>query len=124
MKKIFAVIALTLTLTTYSSAYSADSDNTAKANAESSISYANNSITGQIVDSDSFSPLNCAVITIDGLSNQSKGRITSNENGIFELKGIPAGQYQMTVTFPGCDTIKMFINVDGTVTDMGVIEIK
>lgn len=123
MKKIFAVIVMTLTLSTF---VYADSKNTNTPNMEASSSavVSPTSVLGQIVDSQSYSPLNCAIVTINGAENKTIKRITSNNNGLFEINGLPAGSYKMTVSFPGCEDVSMNISVNGSVTDMGVIEIK
>lgn len=124
MKKIFAVIALTLSFTAFSYA---DSKNNEGNNEEASVSsmvIPQNTIFGQVVESDSYSPLNCAIITINSSSDQPVKRMTSNGNGLFEISGIPAGNYKMTVSFPGCNDVNMNVKVSHSSTDMGVIEIK
>lgn len=80
-----------------------------------------NSLTGQIVQTMDYSPINSANIYVSGKVNKS---IISNQNGIFEIAGLPEGDYTIIITYPGHKSLKMNIRISNHLTDLGIIEIE
>ena len=68
---------------------------------------ADGSIKGKLVDTAAKQPLNSATISLVNAKDSSLVTFTlTNKQGIFEIKGLSPGDYQLVITYQGYQTIK------------------
>lgn len=72
---------------------------------------ANDSVRGTILDNANNQPVVGATVTVQGLSNKSD---TTDAQGRFEIKKVPAGSYTLSISRTGYETKSVTISVTST----------
>ena len=109
MKKIFTLSILVLTLFTSVQAQKADG-----------------SIKGKLVEADSKLPISDATISVLNTKDSALATFTlSNRQGVFEIKGLEAGNYQLIITHQGIETFKKVVSITSTekMADLGELSV-
>ncbi len=105
MKKIFTLSAAFLLLLSSISAQKADG-----------------SIKGKLTDSTGKQPLNGATVSVLLTKDSSLATFTlSNKQGVFEIKGLEQGSYQLVISFQGYETLKKNFSItpEAKAVDLG-----
>ena len=109
MKKIFTLSILVLTLFTSVQAQKADG-----------------SIKGKLVETDSKLPISNATISVLNTKDSVLATFTlSNKQGVFEIKVLEAGNYQLIITHQGIETFKKVVSITATekLADLGELSV-
>lgn len=110
MKKIFTLSVLFLLLVSAASAQKTDG-----------------TIRGKLVDTASKQPLADATISVMNTADSSLVTFTlSNKQGLFEIKGLEAGNYQLVITHQGFEPLKKSISIaaGSKATDLGNLAVQ
>ena len=108
MKKIFTLSVLVLSLFTAVHAQKADG-----------------SIKGKLVDSAAKQPISEATVSALNAKDSSLATFTlSNKLGIFEIKGLEEGTYQLVITHLGFETFKKTVSIISTIKSINLGDLK
>ncbi len=83
---------------------------------------ADGGIKGKLTDTTGKQPLSGATISVINTRDSSLATFTlSNKQGIFEVKGLAYGTYQLVISFQGYETVKKMVSVSETtrLADLG-----
>ncbi len=98
MKKIFTLSVLVLSLFTAAHAQKADG-----------------SIKGKLLDTAAKQPLSEATVSVINSKDSSLATFTlSNKQGVFEIKGLEEGDYQLVISHLGFETFKKTVSITAT----------
>src|SRR5215831_10547734 len=76
---------------------------------------ADGSITGKLTDTAAKQPLSGATVSLLNAKDSSLVTFTlTNKQGVFEIKGLEAGDYQLVISFQGYQTIKKKTAISAT----------
>lgn len=87
------------------------------------VSFAQSSLSGKIVDKMDSKPLTNASIVVLNQDSILKHFTRANEDGFFEIKSILPGDYLMLVTYPKFEIISKPIKIESTDLKLGDIEV-
>ncbi|MFZ9387806.1 MAG: carboxypeptidase regulatory-like domain-containing protein, partial [Chitinophagaceae bacterium] len=69
-------------------------------------------IRGKLTDTSGKQPLNGATVSVISAKDSSLATFTlSNKQGVFEIKGLETGDYQLVVSFQGFETLKKTFSI-------------
>jgi hypothetical protein len=98
MKKIFTLSVLIVSLFTFAHAQKSDG-----------------SIKGKLIDTSAKQPISEATVSLINTKDSSLATFTlSNKQGVFEIKDLEEGTYQLVITHLGFETIKKTISITAT----------
>ena len=69
-------------------------------------------ITGKVTDASGEAPLQGALVTIEELGRT----VSSDRFGAYRFNNIPAGDYTLSVSYVGADTVTADVSLSGTAT--------
>ncbi|MBM3415030.1 MAG: hypothetical protein FJY20_01020 [Bacteroidetes bacterium] len=73
---------------------------------------AEGSIKGKLMDTSGKQPLNGATVSVINTKDSSLATFTlSNKLGVFEIKGLEYGNYQIVISFQGFETLKKTVSI-------------
>jgi hypothetical protein len=104
MKKIFTLSVLVLSFFTAAHAQKTDG-----------------SIKGKLVDTAAKQPLSEATVSVMNAKDSSLSTFTlSNKQGVFEIKGLEEGNYQLVISHLGFETFKKNVSITATAKDVNL----
>lgn len=85
----------------------------------------NGSIKGKLMDSTAKQPISDATVSVINTKDSSLATFTlSNKQGIFEIKGLEEGNYQLVITHLGFETFKKTVSVTATTKNVDLGDLK
>jgi|SRR3990167_1973585 len=75
-------------------------------------------ITGKVKDSQNKSPLSSANVLLYHLPDSIMKGTTTNEEGIFKIENLKAGEYALVIKYLGYQNFRQKISIDGKSVDL------
>jgi hypothetical protein len=85
---------------------------------------ATTTVRGRVVDSLTQTPLEFASVAVTTAAGKAAGAALTNADGRFEIKGITAGRYTLSVSYVGYRTATRSIRPSGNIWDAGTLPLE
>ncbi|MEK7226032.1 MAG: carboxypeptidase-like regulatory domain-containing protein, partial [Bacteroidota bacterium] len=85
----------------------------------------NGSIKGKLVDTTAKQPITDATVSVLNTKDSSLATFTlSNKQGVFEVKGLEEGSYQLVITHLGFETVRKNVSITSSQKNIDLGDLK